>query len=49
VAGRDAAERRAGRKKRRAKFEADNPSKKYGVGFAHVQRGVGTGADAGVA
>jgi CO/xanthine dehydrogenase Mo-binding subunit len=39
----------SGRKERKAKFEADNPGKKYGVGFAHVQRGFGTAAEAGVA
>lgn len=39
----------AGRQERKAKFEANNPGKKYGVGFAHVQRGFGTGAEAGVA
>lgn len=39
----------AGRKARKARFEADNPGKKYGVGFAQAQRGFGTGAEAGVA
>jgi CO/xanthine dehydrogenase Mo-binding subunit len=34
---------------RKVTFEADNPGKKYGVGFAQVQRGFGTGAEAGVA
>jgi CO/xanthine dehydrogenase Mo-binding subunit len=39
----------AGRQERKAKFEAENRGKKYGVGFAHVQRAFGTGAEAGVA
>ena len=37
------------RKARKARFEAEKPGKKYGVGFAQVQRGFGTGAEAGVA
>ena len=39
----------AEREQRRAKFERENPGKRHGVGFAQVQRGFGTGAEAGVA
>lgn len=37
---------RAGKKKA---FEAANPGKKYGVGYAHVQKDYGTGAEAALA
>src|SRR3546814_1658525 len=33
------------RDKRKKKFEADNPGKFYGVGFACVQKDFGTGAE----
>ncbi|HEY4862369.1 MAG TPA: molybdopterin cofactor-binding domain-containing protein [Xanthobacteraceae bacterium] len=34
---------------RKLKFEAENPGRKYGVGFAHVQRGYGNLAQAALA
>jgi CO/xanthine dehydrogenase Mo-binding subunit len=37
-----------GRAARKAAFEAANPGKRYGVGYAHVQKDYGTGAEAAV-
>jgi CO/xanthine dehydrogenase Mo-binding subunit len=34
------------RQKRKAEFEAANPGKKYGVGYGHVHKDYGTGAEA---
>jgi len=34
------------RQKRKAEFEANNPGKKYGVGYGHVHKDYGTGAEA---
>ncbi|MFC5395027.1 xanthine dehydrogenase family protein molybdopterin-binding subunit [Bosea vestrisii] len=36
----------ANRQKRKAEFEAANPGKKYGVGYGHVHKDYGTGAEA---
>jgi CO/xanthine dehydrogenase Mo-binding subunit len=36
----------AGRAARKAAYEAANPGKKYGLGYAHVQKDCGTGAEA---
>ncbi|MBN8944574.1 MAG: xanthine dehydrogenase family protein molybdopterin-binding subunit [Rhizobiales bacterium] len=38
----------AGREQKKKAFEAANPGKKYGVGYAHVQKDYGTGAEAAV-
>jgi CO/xanthine dehydrogenase Mo-binding subunit len=35
----------ANRQKRKAEFEAANPGKKYGVGYGHVHKDYGTGAE----
>ncbi|WP_163377492.1 molybdopterin cofactor-binding domain-containing protein, partial [Escherichia coli] len=37
-----------GRAQKKKAFEAANPGKKYGVGYAHVQKDYGTGAEAAV-
>ncbi|MCB1387264.1 MAG: xanthine dehydrogenase family protein molybdopterin-binding subunit [Nitratireductor sp.] len=37
------------RESRKAAFEAENPGKKYGVGYGHVQKDYGTGAEAALA
>lgn len=39
----------AERIKKKAAFDAANPGKKYGVGYGHVQKDYGTGAEAAVA
>jgi CO/xanthine dehydrogenase Mo-binding subunit len=36
------------RKARKAKFDAENPGRRYGVGFAHVQKDYGSGAEAAI-
>lgn len=38
----------AGRVRRKEAFEAANPGKRYGVGYAHVQKDYGTGGEAAV-
>ncbi|SNT75793.1 xanthine dehydrogenase family protein molybdopterin-binding subunit [Paracoccus seriniphilus] len=37
-----------GRDQRKQEFEAENPGKRYGIGFAAVQKDFGTGAEAAV-
>jgi CO/xanthine dehydrogenase Mo-binding subunit len=39
----------AGRETRKAQYDAAHPGKRYGVGFAHVQKNYGSGAEAAVA
>lgn len=39
----------AERAKKKAAYEAANPGKKYGVGYGHVQKDYGTGAEAALA
>jgi CO/xanthine dehydrogenase Mo-binding subunit len=37
------------RQTRKAKYDSANPGKRYGVGFAHVQKDYGTGGEAAIA
>ncbi|WP_119268695.1 xanthine dehydrogenase family protein molybdopterin-binding subunit [Taklimakanibacter deserti] len=39
----------AGRAAKKAEFDAANPGKRYGVGYGHVQKDYGTGAEAALA